>query len=527
MNAHRSDVGNVSSGTDFKGKDGCDRRESPSAIARVAGFFPAVAWIPVPAWLVAWCLFAVIVATAPAAGKQPNVILIMTDNHGAWTLGCYGNPDIRTPHIDQLAAEGTLFTRAYASNAVCSPTRATFLTGLIPSQHGVHCYLRREPLQVGPKSKSAIAEYDTLPQILHESGYTCGLVGKWHLGDNTRPQEGFSYWITMPHGATSTFYNAEIIQDGEIRKYPGYLTDLWTEHALKFIDQSMQGDQPFFLFLSFNGPYGLGGLLTRDSQNRHAEYYADKPLPSFPRHEPHPWLFNNRDYLNNPVSIRRYAAELSGVDDGVGQVVQALQRHNVDRDTLVIFTADQGWVGGQGGFWGMGDHTRPLTAFDGMLQIPLIFRQPGRIESGKKCDLMVSNYDVMPSVLGFLGLSDRMAKKPASPGRDFSPVLSGNSVEWDNVVYYEFENVRAIRTERWKYIVRFPDGPDELYDLQADPAEQTNLAESDQALETRRQLRQQLDRFFVRYAEPRYDLWKGGGSKTSLIVMKSPVLDRE
>ncbi|MCH5374241.1 MAG: sulfatase-like hydrolase/transferase, partial [Planctomycetes bacterium] len=474
-----------------------------------------------------WCFLLWIAAAVPAVARQPNVILIVTDNHGAWTLGCYGNPDIRTPHIDQLAAEGVLFTQAYASNAVCSPTRATLLTGLIPSQHGVHCYLRREPLQVGPNAKSTVAEYDTLPQILHESGYTCGLVGKWHLGDNTHPQEGFSYWITMPHGATSTFYNAEIIQDGQIRRYPGYLTDLWTKHALKFIDQSVTGDKPFFLFLSYNGPYGLGGMLERDAKNRHADYYADKILPSFPRHAPHPWLFNNREYLNNVTSIRRYAAELGGVDDGVGEVLGALQRHNIDRETLVIFTADQGWVGGQGGFWGMGDHTRPLTASDGMLRIPLIFRQPGHIATDKRCDRMVSNYDVMPSILGYLGLSKRMAKSPASPGRDFSPVLSGEPVAWDDVVFYEFENVRAIRTPRWKYIRRIPDGPDELYDMQKDPAEQKNLIDSEDVAERRRKLCQQLDQFFARYAEPKYDLWNGGGSKTSLIVMKSPVLDRD
>jgi len=150
-----------------------------------------------------------------ADAKRPNLVLIMTDNHGAWTLGCYGNPDIRTPNIDRLASQGTLFTRAFASNPVCSPTRATFLTGLVPSQHGVHCFLRAGRLQVGPEARCTLDEITSLPEVLRDAGYRCGLAGKWHLGSNLTPQEGFDdYWVTMPHGGTSTFYDAQIIQDG-------------------------------------------------------------------------------------------------------------------------------------------------------------------------------------------------------------------------------------------------------------------------------------------------------------------------
>ena len=463
-------------------------------------------------------------AQAKAAGNDSgappptNLVVIMTDNQGAWTLGCYGNPDIRTPHIDRLASGGMRFTRAMANNAVCSPTRATFLTGLMPSQHGVHCYLRGGRLQMGPKAASTIAEFRTLPEILADAGYACGLVGKWHLGDNLHPQEGFGYWITKPHGHTTAFYDVPIIHEGEVQDEPRYTTEVWTEHATRFIRANR--DQPFFLFLAYNGPYGLGGSLLRPARNRHAAYYADKPMTSFPRTEPHPWLKNNRAYVGNIQAMRRYAAECSGVDDGVGDVMQTLGRLGLSRNTLVVYVADQGWAGGQGGIWGMGDHTRPLHAFDTTMHIPLIAHHPGGIPGGRTCDRMVATYDLMPTLLGYLGLGDRMPAAPASPGRDASALLRGRAVAWEDVVFYEFENTRAIRTPEWKYVHRHPGGPHELYHLAADPGEETNLAADPARAARRADLKRRLDAFFARYADPTYDLWRGGRSKTVRLTGK-------
>ncbi len=454
-----------------------------------------------------------------AEPRRPNLVLILTDNHGAWTLGCYGNKDIRTPHLDRLAQEGTLFTRCFSSNAVCSPTRATLLTGLIPSQHGVHSYLRAGEPQIGPKAYCTIVEFRTLPKILSESGYVCGLSGKWHLGDNLKPQEGFSYWVTTPHGHTTTFYDAEVIEDGKVRKEPAYLTDFWTDHGIRFIEKNK--DRPFFLFLAYNGPYGLGKSLLDPAKNRHAEYYADKQLESFPREKVHPWLHNNKEYINNPQAIRRYAAEVSGIDDGVGRIMETLKKHKLDDDTLVLFTADQGLAGGHSGFWGMGDHTRPLTAYDWTMHVPLIYRHPGRIPAAKRSDLLVSNYDLLPTVLDYLGPKAKLPDKPPLPGRSYAEVLRGKRVEWDNVLFFEFENTRAIRTPEWKYIHRFPDGPDELYDLKNDPGERKNLIDQMNHAATQKDLRKRLDEFFDRYADPKYDLSRKGASKTPLVSRPS------
>jgi len=450
-------------------------------------------------------------AIADTAKPRPtNLVFILTDNQGAWTLGCYGNPDIQTPHIDRLAAEGTRFTRALASNPVCSPTRATFLTGLLPSQHGVHSFLDPK-FMMGPQAYNTLDEFSSLGEVLRDAGYTCGLSGKWHLGANLEPSEGFGFWITKPDGHTKEFYDQQVIDGGKVRQEAGYTTDLWTKKGIEFIEQNK--DRPFFLFLAYNGPYNLGGLMNNPARNRWAEVYKGKRFTSFPTDAMHPWQHANKRFHNTQVAMERCAAETSGVDDGVGEVMSAIKRLGLDDNTLVVYAADQGWMGGQNGMWGMGDHFRPIGAHELMMQIPLIFRQPGRVAAGKSSDLLVSNYDFLPTVLAQLGLPNKMPQKPRSPGRDFSPVLAGEPVNWDDTVFYEMETCRAVRTRDWKYVARHPDGPHELYDMKSDPQERFNLYGQPKVEQVQKDLAARLDAFFAQYADPQYDIWKGGRSK--------------
>lgn len=455
------------------------------------------------------------VGIAIAAPAKPNLVFILTDNQGAWTLGCYGNPDIRTPHIDKLAAEGIRFTRALSSNPVCSPTRATFLTGLIPSQHGVHSFLDPK-FMMGPQAYNTLAEFTSLGEVLRDAGYVCGLSGKWHLGANLTPSEGFSFWVTKPDGHTTEFYDQQVIEDGKLRKETGYTTDLWTRKGIEFIEQNKA--RPFFLFLAYNGPYSLGQLMMNPPRNRHAEYYKGKAFTSFPRDAMHPWQHANKQFHNKQNAMERVAAETSGVDDGVGEIMATLKRHGLDDNTLVVYAADQGWMGGQNGMWGMGDHFRPIGAHELMMQIPLLFRQPGKIPAGRTNDFLVSNYDFLPSVLSHLGLGDKMPQKPKSPGRDFSAVLRGETIPWDNTTFYEMEGTRAIRTDDWKYVARHPSGPNELYDMRCDPHERFNLFGQPGTEAKRDELAKRLDAFFRQYADPKYDMWNGGRSKAKRLV---------
>lgn len=462
------------------------------------------------------CLLVVLygLAQTSTGADRPNVVFILTDNHGAWTLGCYGNQDIRTPNIDRMAAEGMLFKRAMSSNPVCSPTRATYLTGLMPSQHGLHSFLDNKYM-MGPEAYYTLEEFETLPEILHSEGYVCGLSGKWHLGANLTPQDGFSYWITMPRGSTSNFYEDPIIHNGEVKPTPKYMTDLWTDHAVNFIEQNKKNENPFFLYLAYNGPYCLGRPLLREAQNRHAEYYSDKELLSFPRDTAHPWQYNNLDYHNNIVSMRRVAAETSAVDDGVGTVLDTLKKHGLDEHTIVIFAGDQGWMGGQNGFFGMGDHTRPFGAHDLMMQVPMIVRHPGSISPGES-NIMISNTDFLPSLLDYMNLKHRTPDGPDQKlsGRSYADVLRGKDIDWKTAMYYEMEGTRSVRTEKWKYVARrSPVGPSELYDMTADPHERFNVFGQPAYADVQTELAKQLDAWFNTYAAPEYDIWKGGRSK--------------
>jgi arylsulfatase A-like enzyme len=402
-----------------------------------------------------------------------------------------------------------------SSNPVCSPTRATFLTGLMPSQHGVHSFLDPK-FMMGPAAYNTLAEFTSLGEVLRDAGYVCGLSGKWHLGANLTPSEGFSFWVTKPDGSTREFYDQQVIEDGKVRGEAGYTTELWTRKGIEFIEQNRE--RPFFLYLAYNGPYSLGNLMLQQARNRHAAEYRGLPFPSFPRDAMHPWQHANRQFHNRQEAIERVAAETSGVDDGVGEIMAALKRFGLDDHTLVVYAADQGWMGGQNGIWGMGDHLRPVGAFELQMQIPFIFRHSGQIPAGGTSDLIVSNYDFMPTVLSYLGLRASLPTKPASPGRDFSPALRGQPLAWENVMYYEMEKCRAIREERWKYVARIPNGPFELYDMEADPHERVNLYGQPGTEPMRTQLAQRLDTFFNKYADPQYDIWRGGRSKAKRLT---------
>jgi len=429
-----------------------------------------------------------LVADASVAANLPNIVLIVSDNQSQTLLGTYGNSEILTPNIDRLAAEGIKYKHAFSVSGVCSPTRATLLTGLLPSQTGVHVAL---PTHVDVDHWSAIEEFRNLPQTLKDAGYHTALVGKYHLGVHEEPQLGFDFWVTFPGGHTTTFYNETVIDNGKTYRSPEHLTDFWTRRAVDFITQQ-SADQPFFLLLTYNGPYMLPPTVTMEPNNRYAAYYQQHP-PSFPQEPVHPFLktwatgrgpsglmvregttaWTAIEALNNKTAIVNTASETAMVDEGVGKVLDALKTQGLESDTLVVYTSDQGASYGHHGLWGNTSWSFPFAAYNINMQVPLIFRHPEHIPKGLETDLMVSQVDFLPTLFDYIGLVD--LEIADGPGKSFAASLHGEKTEWNNTVFFEFATVRAIETSKWKYIRRFPPtDPRELYDLEADAGETVN-----------------------------------------------------
>ena len=458
---------------------------------------------------------------------------MLTDNQSPSLLGAYGNQEIATPNIDRLAKQGTVFTNAFAVSGVCSPTRAALLSGLMPSQTGVHNALPSDPKRIALEDWAAIGEFRTLPYTLASAGYQTALIGKYHLGTHDRPQLGFEYWVTMETGHTKSFTDTQVIDNGERVHTTRHATEYWTDKAIEFLSER-PADRPFFLMLSYNAPYMLPPVVTGPSDSQYATHYA-KETPSFPQEPVHPYLrgwaigqapsdemqadathaWAAIGALNNRQAIVNTAAETTLVDHGVGRVVETLRQLGLEEDTVVIFTSDQGSAYGQHGLWGNTSWADPFPAFDSHMRIPLVFHHPGRVQAGRRIDLQVSQIDLFPTILDFVGIDD--VSIDDSQGRSIVPTLINETEQAERPVFFEFITTRVIRTAEWKYIERFPDGPNELYHLSQDQDERANLERDARHTRIRSDLSHRLADWFAATAKPQYDLWRGGTGKGRLI----------
>ncbi len=464
---------------------------------------------------------------------RPNIILIVSDNQSASLLGTYDNKEIKTPNIDKLANEGIKFRSAFAVNGVCSPTRATLMTGLIPSQTGIHVAL---PSDIDVPDWSGIEEFRSLPQTLSEAGYHTALVGKYHLGMPQKPQLGFQYWVTFPSGHTTTFYDQTVIDNGKEYTVSEHLTDFWTAKALEFLSEQT-GARPFFLYLAYNGPYMLPPTVNMEPNNRHADYYK-KHVPSMPQEPVHPYLENWArglrgpsnlmvkegttawqaiKALNNKTAMINAASETAMVDDGVGAIMDKLNEMGIDKNTIVIYTSDQGATYGHNGLWGNTSWSFPFTVHNANMQIPLIIRHSGSISAGMQADNFINQYDIFPTLLDYIGMQNLSIAN--TPGKSFAPILRGHQIkQWEDAAFFEFVTVRVIRTPEWKYMKRLDEEePNTLFNLTHDPEESVNLVDDPRYKGVVADLDKRLTEFFTTYADEKYDLWQGGTAKGILL----------
>lgn len=448
--------------------------------------------------------FAAAATSAFSAGQsrpapKSNVVFFMTDDHGAWSLGAYGCGDIHTPNLDRLAAGGALFTRAYACTPVCSPSRMTYLTGLLPSHHGVQDYLVRADA-AGPRSRRFLEGLPTYSEILAKHGYTLGMCGKWHMGRDEQAQAGFTYWAAVPGGG-GTYRDPEFIVNGVARRMRGFKTDLVANFALEFINRYK--DRPFLLQVPFYAPHTPYDYQPEDYRKPYSEakFSCFPDMPRHPRQSPQ--LYGIHGKRESKTS---YSALVTGVDYNVGRILRRLEELGLRENTVVIFTADQGWNAGHHGVWGKGNGTIPFNLYEESLRVPLIWNHPGRIRAGRVISSMVSAYDFFPTILEYLGVP--APKDARRPGRSYAPLLRGERPEWRNRLYFEYAYVRGVRTEHMKYVERTQEWPSELYDLEADPDETRNLIAEPSYESQLKALRADLAGFFRHAGAPPLSEWR-------------------
>ncbi len=441
-----------------------------------------------------------------ADARKPNVLFILSDDLRPAALGCYGSKNVKTPHLDALARDGVRFANAFCTTSLCSPSRASILTGLYASRHGVRDNFTELP--------AALPHW---PGRLRESGYATAYIGKWHMGENNdTPRPGFDYFVT--HKGQGKYFDTEWNLNGQrTETIKGYYTTVVTDLALDWIGKQDVG-KPWSLCLGHKAPHSF---YTPEEKYAHRFDAVRVPYPksafqlddkpAWMKERLHTWhgiygpLFEWRKTFpdDRPGAVKDFENMVHGywgtilsVDDSVGRLVAALKKSGQLDHTVIIFMGDNGLLEGEHGM------VDKRTMHEASIRIPIIARGPG-LPKRKVVDGQVLAMDIAPSVLDLCGVP----ALAGAQGRSWKKLANGRDPEWRQAWFYEYNyekqfpytpNIRGLRTDEWKFI-RYPHGdgsPDrhmaELYNLRKDPAESRNLANDPKFAGKRRELEQQL-----------------------------------
>jgi arylsulfatase A-like enzyme len=386
------------------------------------------------------------------SSRRPNVLFILADDMGYGDLSCYGRPDYQTPVLDNLARQGIRFTSAYAAAPVCTPTRCAFVTGRYPHRLAVGL---KEPLTDPTSDIGLPPEHPTVASLLKANGYQTALVGKWHLG--WKPEfgpnrHGYEEFFGILSGATDYFtHRAEDFNGSDLWENltpvqrPGYLTDLLTEKAVEFIGRPR--NRPFYLSLHYTAP--------------HSPW--EGPEDAAIDHQRH-----GRGPMVEGGSLKVYASLVRSMDAGIGRVLQALARAKLERETLVIFTSDNG---GERYSFNWPFSSGKMSLWEGGTRVPAIVRWPGVIRPGQTTEQAAITMDWTTTILAAAGTAPDAAY--ALDGENLLPVCAGTRPAYDRTFCWRTTTEAAARMGRWKYL-RESSG-DHLFDLSSDPGEKVNL----------------------------------------------------
>ena len=412
----------------------------------------------------------------PGAPVQPpNILLILADDLAAWMLGCYGNREIRTPNIDLLARGGVRFQNNFVCTPICSASRATLFTCRVPRQHGIHDFLGA-PIENPPQGQAgtppSFQNEIMISDILAGQGYNCGYVGKWHMGEDQKPQHGSKFWYTML-GGSSPYQNPPMSLNGERVQESGYLTELMTQRASRFLDEQ-NPERPFFLTVSYLNPH----VPYEGHPAKYYEMYAKTSFETIGWETPAPNALREKDYLKDIVgNIRKCAASVTALDDQIPALMARLEQRRLRANTLVLFTGDNGFLLGRHGLWSKGHASDPINMYEEVMAVPLIWSWPGRLPVEAVRPEMVSFYDLLPTVCEFGGAPLPQGRNYC--GRSYHSLVTNKPLPrnqpWRNLVFGHFRNTEMARDTRHKLVLRNEgEGPNELFDLRADPREKVN-----------------------------------------------------
>lgn len=491
---------------------------------------------------------------------RPNILFIMSDDHAYQAISAYGHGLNKTPNIDRLAKEGALFTRACVTNSICAPSRAVMLTGK-------HSFINGKVDNVQPFDWNQ----DNYAKLLQKAGYQTAMIGKIHL--DGLPQ-GFDYSMVLP--GQGNYYNPDFIVNGERKRFEGYVTDITTEHAIKWLDEKRDKSKPFLLIYNQKAPhrnwqpapkylslyddttftppatyfddetgYKGRGTAARSQEmevDGHAEWGHDfkfqvdpdgketsfvNELKRFNEQQLAQWNAaygpKNQRFIEtyrkkgerpfNEVSkreialwkynryIKDYLRTVQSVDDGLGDVLNYLDKHGLAENTIVVYTSDQGFYLGEHGWFDK------RFMYEESFRTPLLVRYPKEIKAGTVIDRLVQNLDFAPTLLDYAGVA-----VPADmQGESFRNLVNGRSSEWRDAVYYTYYEYPAVHmvkrhygvaTDRYKLIHFYYDIDEwEMYDREKDPSELNNVYNDPAYAEVREELHQKLTELRKKYGD--------------------------
>jgi len=457
-------------------------------------------------------LLATFAVLEPAYSKQPNVVLVLCDDIRWDALGCAGHPHLRTPNIDRLAKEGVYFENMFCTTSLCSPSRATILSGLYAHSHGVTNNFTEYPTDLA-----------SFPVSLQKAGYKTAYYGKWHMGEkNDEPRPGFDTFVT--HRGQGKYFDTEFNFNGQGRRVvKGYYTTVVTDMSIDWIrkHKASDGDTPFMLMLGQKAPHSFY-FPEPKYEHEFDDVEVNYPQSAFHLQDKPAWMTKRlttwhgiygpifdwrKQFPNDKASgvvdfarmVRAYWGTILSVDDSMGRITEALRELGELDNTVIIFMGDNGLLEGEHGM------VDKRTMHEASIRVPLIVRYPGLTspDHPKRIRQQVLTTDIAPTIIELAG---------AEPlenihGKSFKTLVTQGDPDWRTGWFYHYNyekqfpytpNVRGIRTDRWKYI-RYPHGDGtadrhkaELYDLDSDPKEQNNLIEDERYQQLVAELNQQL-----------------------------------